>query len=356
VMIPAFNEAPWIGTAIRAIPREVEGFDHVEVLVVDDGSTDGTEEAALAAGADHVVRHRSNRGLAHAFMTGIETALDMGADVIVNTDADDQYVADDIPTLVGPIVRGTADLVVGSRPIRDHPEFSLAKRTMSRLGSGLIRLASNTDVPDAPSGFRAFSRMTAQMLFVHSTYTYTIETLIQAGRSNLNVATVPVRVNRARRPSRLMRGWGPYVVRNAGTVLRLLIIYRPLRFLAALGLMLVVAGTAAIGWYLHGHLTGAGTGRTPSAVIGTALFAAGLQFLVGGLIADALSVNRKLMERLRRDMIKLSDAQTTAPGGDVQQQSQAPARENQIWPARPAAGALPREKGGAPSHRDGADA
>jgi glycosyltransferase involved in cell wall biosynthesis len=300
IMIPAYDEAATIAETITAIPREIPGFRRISILVIDDGSTDGTADVARAAGATHVARHRWNRGLARAFMTGIEEALELGAHVIVNTDADNQYQAQDIPLLVAPILADEADIVVGVRPIGEMPTFSRAKRWTSRFGSFMIQLASGTKVPDAPSGFRAFSRDAARQLAVYSSYTYTLETLIQAGQSNLDVVTVPVRVNGHRRPSRLMRGWVRYVLRNAVTVLRLLVIYRPFRFFATLGTIVTTMGLVLLGRFSIAHLQGVGQGRLQSAVIGAALLAIGVQMLLAGMIADSLSVNRRLLEQIRR--------------------------------------------------------
>src|SRR6185312_12755240 len=228
IQIPCLNEAATLGTAVATLPRRVEGFEKVEWLVVDDGSTDGTAELARELGVDHVIRHPVNRGLATAFMTGIDAALQHGADVIVNTDADNQYEASDIPLLVRPILEHRADMVIGARPIAQTEHFSWIKKKLQHLGSWAVRIASRTDVTDAPSGFRAMTRETAMRLNVFNAYTYTLETIIQAGLSNLAVVSVPIRTNPDLRPSRLVRSIPNYVKRSLLTILRVFVIYRPM--------------------------------------------------------------------------------------------------------------------------------
>lgn len=302
VMIPAFNEAPWIGTAIRAIPRKVEGFDTVEVLVIDDGSTDGTLDAAREAGADHVVRHRTNRGLVRAFMTGMQRAITLGADVIVNTDADNQYVADGIHDLVRPILECDAELVVGARPIAEITHFSRSKRLFQRLGSWAVRKASGTDVPDAPSGFRAFTASAAQRFVILNRHTYTLEMLIQAGRSGMRVESVPVAVNPPVRPSRLMTSWPSYVRRSIVTIVRIAVVYRPFRFFASIGVAFLLAGGSLIVRFLVLYLQGRGQGNVQSLIIGSLLATVGVQTIMTAFLADAVATNRRLLESLRQQL------------------------------------------------------
>ena len=233
IQIPCYNEAATLGTTLRELPRTVPGVDRVEWLVIDDGSTDATVAVAREHGVDHIVRLPVNRGLARAFMAGLEAALRVGADIIVNTDADNQYCAADIPALVAPVVAGRADMVIGARPIGDIAHFSPAKKLLQRIGSRVVQLASNTRVPDAPSGFRAFSLAAATQLNVFSSYTYTLETIIQAGQKGLVVDSVPVRVNADLRPSRLVRSVPQYLWRSGLTIGHIFLIYRPFRFFAA---------------------------------------------------------------------------------------------------------------------------
>src|SRR6185437_3036150 len=267
IQIPCLNEAATLGAALATLPRAVEGFDTVEWLVVDDGSTDGTAELARKLGVDHVIRHPVNRGLASAFMTGIDAALQEGADVIVNTDADNQYEAGDIPLLVQPILEHRADMVIGARPIAQTEHFSWIKKQLQHLGSWAVRLASKTDVADAPSGFRAMTREAAMRLNVFNAYTYTLETIIQAGLSNLTVISVPIRTNPDLRPSRLVRSIPNYVKRSLMTILRVFVIYRPLTLFMWTGTILIVAGLALGVRYLTFFVVGEGSGHVQSLIL-----------------------------------------------------------------------------------------
>lgn len=235
IQIPCYNEAGTLAIALAELPRHVPGFDKVEWLIIDDGCVDETVAVAKANGVDYVVRHTGNQGLAKAFMTGLEACLAAGADVIVNTDADNQYNAGDIPALVAPIVEGKAEIVIGSRPIATIQHFSPVKKALQKLGSWVVRAASKTKVPDAPSGFRAYSRAAAQRMMLFSEYTYTLETIIQAGQKNMAVTSVPVRVNGDLRPSRLVKSIPSYIRRSIVTIIRIFIIYRPFRFFATWG-------------------------------------------------------------------------------------------------------------------------
>jgi glycosyltransferase involved in cell wall biosynthesis len=232
IQIPCLNEAETLAIALAEIPRAVAGFSTVEWLIIDDGSTDNTAEVARQNGVHHVVRHPVNRGLAEAFMTGIDACLKLGADVIINTDADNQYSGADIPKLKAPILAGDAEIVIGSRPISETEHFSWIKKKLQHLGSWAVRVASRTDVADAPSGFRAISREAAMRLNVFNAYTYTLETIIQAGQSNMRVISVPIRTNADLRPSRLVKSISSYVQRSLITILRVFVIYKPLKFFA----------------------------------------------------------------------------------------------------------------------------
>jgi len=305
IQIPCYNEERQLPATLAALPRSVPGFDCVEWLVVDDGSTDRTADVAVGGGVDHVVRLPGNRGLATAFRTGIREALALGADVIVNTDADNQYCADDIPALVLPIVEGRADLVVGARPIDSIAHFSTVKKWLQRLGSGVVRAASNTEVPDAPSGFRALSREAALRINIFDRYTYTLEMIIQAGQKGMHIASVPVRTNPLTRPSRLIRSIPGYVARSMFTILRIFMVYQPLRFFALLG-ALPFAGGVLLGvrwvWYF---VEGAERTRIPSLILAAILLLAGLLLWVVGLLADLQAVNRRILEEVQVDVRRL---------------------------------------------------
>ena len=298
IQIPCLNEAGTLAAALATLPRAVAGFDSVEWLVVDDGSTDGTADLARKLGVDHVVRHPVNRGLATAFMTGIDTALQHGADVIVNTDADNQYEAADIPLLVQPILEHRADMVIGARPIAQTEHFSWAKKKLQHLGSWAVRIASRTDVTDAPSGFRAMTRETAMRLNVFNAYTYTLETIIQAGLSNLTVVSVPIRTNPDLRPSRLVKSIPNYVKRSLATILRVFVIYRPMALFIWLAAFLTSAGFALGARYLALLASGAGEGHVQSLILTALCIMLGALSFMIGLLADLIATNRKLMERI----------------------------------------------------------
>lgn len=302
IQIPCLNESGTLAIAIDALPRQVPGFDQVEWLVIDDGSTDNTAELASQLGVDHVVRHPVNRGLATAFMTGLTACLRLGADVIVNTDADNQYEAQDIPVLTAPILNGEADMVVGGRPISDTEHFSWIKKRLQHLGSWAVRVASKTSVTDAPSGFRAISRETAMRLNVFNPYTYTLETIIQAGLSNLRVASVPVRTNADLRPSRLVKSISSYVRRSLVTIFRVFVTYRPLFFFFWAAFILAIPGLLLGGRFLYFYAMGEGTGHVQSLILASLILV--LSALAGmcGLIADLISTNRKLMERISQQV------------------------------------------------------
>lgn len=299
IQIPCFNEAATLGITLAALPREVPGFDTVEWLVIDDGSSDNTAEVAKANGADHVVRHTRNQGLARTFMTGLDACIRLGADVIVNTDADNQYCAQDIPALTGPILAGAADIVVGSRPISAIEHFSPTKKLLQRLGSWVVRVASRTDMPDAPSGFRAMSRTAAQQLVVFNDYTYTLEMIIQAGQKNMAIISVPVRVNEDLRPSRLVKSIPSYIKRSIVTIVRISVIYRPFRFFAMIGMALFGAGFLIGLRFLWYYLAGEGGGHIQSLILAGALLVMGFQTLLVAFLADLLAANRKLLEEIR---------------------------------------------------------
>ena len=304
IQVPAYNEEESIGKTLAALPRQMPGFTRVEWLLIDDGSTDRTVEAARAAGVDHVVSLSHNRGLASAFMAGIEACLKLGADVIVNTDADNQYDASGIPDLVRPIREGRAVMVVGERPIASMKEFSAVKRVLQKLGSAVVRFVSATDVPDAPSGFRAIHREAALQLCVFSNYTYTLETLIQAGRKNLPVTSVPVRVNRVTRPSRLVRSVSGYVVRSLMTIFRIFVLYKPFRFFFLLGTLFLLPGFVIGVRFLLAWLQGDSQGHIQSLILAAILILAAFVTYAAGLLADLIAANRLLLEELRMRQLR----------------------------------------------------
>jgi glycosyltransferase involved in cell wall biosynthesis len=307
IQIPCFNEGKTLPITLAALPRIVPGFECVEWLIIDDGSHDDTLEVAKAYGVDHIVRHASNKGLAKAFMTGLDACLNQGADVIVNTDADNQYNADDISALVLPIVEHRAELVVGARPISTIEHFSPIKKLLQKLGSWVVRIASKTDIPDAPSGFRAISRSAAQQLMVFSDYTYTLETIIQAGQKNIVIASVPVRVNNDLRPSRLVKSIPSYIYRSVGTIVRIFVIYRPFRFFASLGAMLFFTGLLLGVRFLWLYWQGHGEGHVQSLILAAVFLMAGFQTLLIAFVVDLLAANRKLLEDLRFKVARTSD-------------------------------------------------
>jgi glycosyltransferase involved in cell wall biosynthesis len=299
ILIPCYNEQETLPVTINDLPRDVSGFDQVEWLVVDDGSDDETSAIAVAGGVDHVIKHTRNRGLAHAFTTGLEACLQLGADVIVCTDADNQYCAADIPLLTEPILSGNADMVIGARPILDIAHFSFAKKALQRIGSRVVRFTSNTDVADAPSGFRAISRAAAQRFVVFSDYTYTLETIIQAGQNDMQIRSVPIRVNPDLRPSRLMKSIPSYLAHSILTIIRIFIIYRPARFFGVIAAALFGAGLLIGVRFLYYYFSGHGTGHIQSLILAGALLTMGFQTFLVSFIADLIAANRKLLEDIR---------------------------------------------------------
>ena len=303
IQIPCYNEEASLPVTLGELPRSVPGFDAVEWLVVDDGSTDGTAEAARRLGVDHVVSLPRNQGLATAFRTGLETALRLGADVIVNTDADNQYSASCIPDLVAPILRGDALIVVGERPIAGTAGFSPVKRLLQRFGSWVVKVASGTEVADAPSGFRAIHRDAAIRLCVTDRYTYTLETIIQAGRRQIPIVSVPVRTNPDLRPSRLVRSTPSYVARSMVTIVRIFILYKPLRFFLLAALVTFLPGAAMIVRFLFRYAAGHGQGNIQSLVLSGALVAVAALLAIAGILADLIATNRMLLEEVRSRLL-----------------------------------------------------
>lgn len=329
IQIPCLNEAGTLAITLEALPRSVEGFDSVEWLIIDDGSTDDTVRLAKELGADHVISHTVNRGLAAAFMTGLQASLALGADVIVNTDADNQYEASDIPLLTAPIIAGRADMVVGARPIDDTEHFSWIKKKLQRLGSWAVRVASKTDVSDAPSGFRAISRGTAMRLNVFNAYTYTLETIIQAGKKQIAVTHVPVRARPTERPSRLFSGASHYIRRSVATLLRMYAFYEPFKFFFLIGGVLIAASSVIGVRFLWDYFTEGGAGHIQSLILAGALLMIGAVTWLFGVLADLIGRNRQLSEEI---LLRMRRLELHVGGGP--ETRRAPPREDEAAPRR----------------------
>lgn len=313
IQIPCYNEEQTLALALAELPREVPGVDAVEWLIIDDGSVDGTVEVARANGVDHVVSMGRNQGLAKAFMAGLSACIERGADIIVNTDADNQYNAGDIPELVRPILEGRAEIVVGARPISETAHFSPLKKALQHIGSWAVRVASNTDVADAPSGFRAISRAAAMRLNVFNEYTYTLETIIQAGQKNMAIVSVPVRTNEDLRPSRLVKSIRSYVQRSLFTIVRIFMTYRPMRFFGIPAAISFALGFLLGFRFLILYLTGNGSGHIQSVILAALLLGAGLFLAVIALVADLIAVNRMLLEDIRTRLLAIQFEKSGEP-------------------------------------------
>ena len=293
VQIPAFNEEKTIAQTLRDIPKRVDGFTSVETLVIDDGSSDKTAEAARKAGATHLVQLRNHRGLSAAFVAGIDAALRLGADVIVNTDADNQYAAADIVKLVAPIVKGSAEVVIGDRETSKSPHMSAFKKSLQRLGSWTVGKASGVTVADVTSGFRAFSREAAMQINVFNPFTYTLETIIQSGNRNLGVQTVAVKTNAPTRESRLYRGVGTYLRKSIATIFRIYTLYKPLKTFFAIGAVLMLAGLALGVRFIWAFTQGDRAGHIQSLILCAVFLVTGFQTWLIALLADLIAVNRR---------------------------------------------------------------
>ncbi|MGH2957300.1 MAG: glycosyltransferase family 2 protein [Solirubrobacterales bacterium] len=314
IQVPCLNEEETLPKVLAELPRDVPGFDRVEWLVIDDGSTDRTVEVARAQGVDHLVRLTKNRGLATAFQAGLDAALKLGAEVVVNTDADNQYPAREIPRLVEPITSGRADMVVGDRQVQSVEHFSPTKKLLQRLGSWVVRRASDTRVPDTTSGFRGYNREAALQLLVVSRYTYTLESLIQAGKMQIAVEDVPISPNRTERASRLVGSTSSYVRRNAAAIFRAYVLYEPLRVFMVLAAAFSVAALAAwspflIDWIANGDRSG----HVQSLILGAVLMLAAVQMFALGIIGDALAGQRVIAQRVYERVRRLELEAGVAP-------------------------------------------
>ncbi len=307
IQIPCYNEEIALPVTLSQLPEHIDGIDDIEILISDDGSTDRTIEIAKKFGVKHIVTSTHHRGLAKTFMSGIQKALELGADIIVNTDADNQYCADDIEKLVKPILDEQADIVIGARPIKDIKEFSPLKKFLQYFGSKVVRMLSATDTQDVPSGFRAFSRDAALALNVFDNYTYTIETIIQSKTKGLHIVSVPIRVNSNYRKSRLVKNIFTYIQKNSFTILRMFIIYRPFRFFAMIGGFILLLGIALLSRFLFFYIMDKGNGHIQSLIVSSILVMTGVQTLIFGVLADLLSINRKLIEDIQVRIKKLEN-------------------------------------------------
>lgn len=314
IQVPCYNETEVLPGTLQQLPRHIPGVNTVEVLVIDDGSTDGTAAAALAAGADHVVTLEHHSGLATAFAAGLDACLKLGADIILNTDADNQYPAEAIPALVAPILAGEAELVIGDRQVAKQKVFSPFKRRMQVLGSRVMSFASGIRIPDATSGFRAMTRDTALHTLVLSSYSYTLETLIQAGSQRRRVKFIPIETNPPQRPSRLMRSVWDFIAHSSVTILRAYTMYRPLRVFFYAGSVFFVLGMALVIRFLVFYFQGQGGGHVQSLVLAAVLLIIGFQTWLIGLVADLVSFNRKIMEETLTRLKRMESEKTREEG------------------------------------------
>ncbi|MCR5802438.1 MAG: glycosyltransferase family 2 protein [Lachnospiraceae bacterium] len=305
IQIPCYNEAETLTIALDHLPKHIDGIDTIETLIINDGSKDDTVEVAKKWGVDHVVSFTRNKGLARGFMAGLDACLRLGADIIVNTDADDQYCGDDIQELVKPILEGKSDYVIGERPIDATEHFSWKKKKLQHLGSFIVRVASGTNVPDAPSGFRALSRDAAMRLNVTNEYTYTLETIIQAGHERMAISSVPVRTNPELRKSRLFKSIRMYVKRSASVIIRSFVMYKPLRFFVTIGSLLMIAGLVLGIRFLVYYANGNGGGHIQSLILTAILLMMGFQTIMTGFLADTIAAQRKILEDVQYRVKKL---------------------------------------------------
>ena len=330
IQIPCLNEAATLPATLADLPRAVPGIDVVEILVVDDGSRDGTADVARACGVDHVVRLRRNKGLAAAFMAGIDASLKAGADFIVNTDADNQYAGDGIQKLLAPILSGDADIVIGDRNIGGQNHMSWRKRQLQRLGSWVVRQVSNTSVPDTTSGFRAYTREAALRMTIVSEFSYTLESIIQAGKKRMAIAHVPIATNPRTRDSRLFDSLFSYIKRSAATIVRIYAMYEPLKVFTYLGLLVFGAGFAVSLRFVYYYFQNEAFRHLGSLIAAAVLMIVGFQVLVIGLLADVISGNRKLLEDLlyRVRSLELPPREGEAPHASAVGRSAQPDRWN----------------------------
>jgi len=300
IQIPCYNEAETLKIALDALPKQIDGVDIIEYLIINDGSQDNTVEVAKEWGVQHIVNFKQNRGLAKGFMAGLDMCLRNGADIIVNTDADNQYCGDDIEKLIAPILEGKADIVIGERPIDQTAHFSWLKKKLQHFGSWVVRKASNTDIPDAPSGFRAYSREAAMQMNVVNEYTYTLEQIVQAGRTKIAITSVPIRTNDELRPSRLFSSMFGYVKKSMLTIIRAYLMYKPMRFFIGLGFIPFLIGLAIGIRFIVLLCMGGGQGNIQSLILCSMLILIGVMIWVVGLLADVMAANRKILQEIQQ--------------------------------------------------------
>lgn len=300
IQIPCYNEAETLKIALDALPKQIDGVDTIEYLIINDGSQDNTVEVAKEWGVQHIVNFKRNRGLAKGFMAGLDMCLRNGADIIVNTDADNQYCGDDIEKLIAPILEGKADIVIGERPIDQTAHFSWLKKKLQHFGSWVVRKASNTDIPDAPSGFRAYSREAAVQMNVVNEYTYTLEQIVQAGRTKIAITSVPIRTNDELRPSRLFSSMFGYVKKSMLTIIRAYLMYKPMRFFIGLGFIPFLIGLAIGIRFIVLLCMGGGQGNVQSLILCSMLILIGVMIWVVGLLADVMAANRKILQEIQQ--------------------------------------------------------
>lgn len=312
IQIPCYNEAETLEIALNDLPKHIDGIDTIEYLIINDGSSDNTVEVAQKWGVHYVVNFKRNKGLAKGFMAGLDACLRNGADIIVNTDADNQYNGDDIETIVRPIIEGQTDIVIGARPIDQIEHFSPVKKKLQHFGSWVVRKASNSDIPDAPSGFRAYSREAAMQMVVINEYTYTLETIVQAGREKIAMTSVPIRTNAELRPSRLFNNMLGYIKKSMLTIIRAFVMYKPLKFFSILGGAVFGIGLIIAIRFLIFYLMGDGEGHAQSLILASTLMIIGFQTIVIGILGDVISANRKLLEEIRYKILRLESGSDKA--------------------------------------------